>query len=163
MESSQKAIDLIKHYEGVSLKPYLCPANIVTIGVGHVVTDSNGTPLTGKDSLLLYSKQVPTITQDMADMILKGDLRRFEAVLDALQLNIPQNKYDALISLIFNIGGGNFKKSTLLKNIKNNADDSTITKSFLMWNKGGGKELSGLTKRRQSEALLYTTGELKYF
>ena len=54
--------------------------------------------------------------------------------------------------------------STLLKRIKEEfTTDELIRDAFLMWNKAGGKILSGLTRRRKSEALLFTKGELNFY
>jgi GH24 family phage-related lysozyme (muramidase) len=35
MKTSQRGIELIKEYEGLRLKSYLCPANVWTIGYGR--------------------------------------------------------------------------------------------------------------------------------
>jgi lysozyme len=66
-----------------------------------------------------------------------------------------QNQFDAMVSLAFNIGLGNFKKSSVLKKFNLDPNDKTIEDSFNLWNKGGGKVLAGLTIRRVAEAKLY--------
>ena len=68
---------------------------------------------------------------------------------------INQNQFDALCSFAYNCGVGNLKSSTLLKKVNKNPNDPTIKDEFLKWNKGGGKVLTGLTKRRIEEAQLY--------
>ena len=139
MRTSKKGIDLIKKYEGCSLKGYKCPAGIATIGYGH----------TGGVTVGII------ITQADADNLLVSDLRHFELLLSGLKLPLNQNQFDACISFCFNCGFGAFKESSLFKAIKSKADNSTITHCFSLWNKGGGKILSGLVSRRKSEAELY--------
>jgi lysozyme len=68
---------------------------------------------------------------------------------------INQNQFDALVSFCYNVGPGNLKSSTLLKKVNANPNDPTIRTEFLKWNKGGGKVLAGLTRRRTAEANLY--------
>lgn len=60
-----------------------------------------------------------------------------------------------MVSFAFNVGLGNFGKSTLLKKVNVNPVDPTIRNEFLRWNKSGGKVLTGLTRRRESESNLY--------
>jgi lysozyme len=72
---------------------------------------------------------------------------------------INQYQFDALCSFAYNCGVGNLKSSTLLKKVNKNPNDPTIKDEFLKWNKGGGKVLSGLTKRRIEEAQLYFSGK----
>ena len=107
METSQKGIDLIKRYEGVILHSYLCPANKLTIGVGH----------TGSDV-----KEGMIITEEEAENLLKKDLKKIEGKLNySLQhdnITLNQNQFDACISLIFNLGFSAFIFSTLYKKLK---------------------------------------------
>lgn len=164
MKTSENGINLIIHYEGIKLKPYLCPANYVTVGVGKVLLDNKGNMLKGKEALakvLLTWK--PMTIQQLIDDFKLNDLPKYEKLLDSLKLSLTQNQYDALVSFIYNLGLGSLQKSTLLKKIKSKASNIEITNEFLRWNKASGKVLLGLTKRRQTEALLFTTGELKFF
>jgi len=140
MKTSQSGLELIKKHEGLKLKAYLCPANVWTIGYGHTRTTQQGL----------------VITQQQAEDLLKSDLDISEKVV-GFSGNYNQNQFDALVSFVFNVGGGAFKSSTLLKKIKENATESEIRHQFSRWNKAGGKELAGLTKRRQDEANLYFT------
>ncbi len=139
MRTSKKGIDLIKKYEGCSLKGYKCPAGIATIGYGHTGGVTIG----------------QVITQQQADELLVSDLRHFELLLNGLKLGVNQNQFDALISFCFNCGFGAFKQSSLLSAIKSKADNSTISHCFSLWNKGGGRVLNGLVARRADEAKLY--------
>lgn len=140
MVTGVKGIELIKRFEGCKLTAYLCPAQIPTIGYGH----------TGADVKLGM-----TITNEQATQLLVKDLQKFEKSLNGYNLQLTQNQFDALISLIYNIGPGNFAKSSLLKKASINPNDATIEASFMAWNKGGGKVLQGLVARRQAEWEVY--------
>lgn len=143
---SQKGLDLIKRFEGLSLKPYLCPASIATIGYGNTYyTDGKKVKLTD-----------PSITKTKADELLKFLIQSYEKDVDSFcRDDISQHQFDALASFAYNCGPRNLKSSTLLKKVNLNPNDSTIRAEFMKWNKGAGKVLAGLTKRRQAEADLY--------
>ena len=143
---SQKGLDLIKRFEGLKLKPYLCPASIPTIGYGNTYyTDGKKVKLTD-----------PSITQEKADELLKFLIQSYEKDVDSFcRDDISQHQFDALASFAYNCGSRNLKSSTLLKKVNLNPNDPTIRAEFMKWNKGAGKVLAGLTKRRQAEADLY--------
>lgn len=143
MKTSSKGKDLIKKYEGLRLSVYKCPANVLTIGYGHTKTAKPGM----------------SINKEMAELLLNMDLIDFEKAVKALvKVPLTQNQFDSLISLSFNVGVGNFSKSTLLKKL-NAGDYAGAAPEFLKWNKarttGGMKELPGLTKRRKEEQALF--------
>ena len=142
MKLSQQGLDLIKRHEGLKLKAYICPAGIPTIGYGHTRTAQIG----------------GTITEQQAEELLKQDVSYAEVGVYRQLPNLKQNQFDALVSFVFNVGYGNFQKSTLLKRIKEGAACSEIKYQFSRWNKGGGKVLAGLTKRREDESNLYCNG-----
>jgi lysozyme len=136
----------ITKHEGLSLKPYLCPAKVPTIGYGNCYYSD------GKRVTLLDKE----ITKQQAFDMFKEIANRFAKRVDELVTsNINQNQFNALVSFAYNVGTGNFSSSTLLKKINKNPDDLTIKAEFLRWNKAGGKVLNGLTNRRNEEADLY--------
>lgn len=145
---SQNCVEIIKQFEGFFSKSYLCPASVWTIGFGSI------TWMDGR-------RVQPNETIDMAgaEKLLLWELTKKSKFLDDMKLNINQNQFDSLCSLIYNIGEGNFSKSTLLKKIKKNPNDATIRDEFMKWNKARVKgiltELKGLTRRRTMEANLY--------
>lgn len=147
MRTSKKGIDLIKKYEGCSLKAYKCPANVLTIGYGHT---SNVQP-----------NQI--INQEQANEMLVNDLVHFETLVNGLKLPINQNQFDAIISFCFNIGFAAFKKSSLLVAIRER-NNSMIAHNFSLWRNAtiNGKitPLAGLISRRKSEADLFLSTEL---
>lgn len=143
---SNLGLELIKKYEGFKAKAYLCPANVITIGYGSTYYE-DGTKVKLTD---------PPITKERATELLEALLVSYERSVDSYCVDtINQNQFDALCSFAYNCGVGNLKSSTLLKKVNKNPNDPTIKDEFLKWNKGGGKVLTGLTKRRIEEAQLY--------
>ena len=139
MKASQNAYDIIKKYEGLRLEAYRCPAGVLTIGYGHTRGVTEGMK----------------ISSEQADIYLVTDITGAERYLDSLALSLNQNQFDALVSLIFNIGSGNFSRSTLLCKLKVNPLDPTIGDEFMRWVYAGGRILRGLQKRRADEVRLY--------
>jgi lysozyme len=143
---SQRGLDLIKQFEGLKLKAYLCPANIATIGFGNTYYP-DGTKVKLTD---------PAITAQKAEELLKFLVQSYEKGVDSFcRDDINQNQFDALTSFAYNVGVGNLQKSTLIKKVNLNPNDPAIRLEFMKWNKGAGKVLAGLTRRRQAEADLY--------
>jgi len=140
MKTSKNGIDLIKQYEGLKLTAYHCPAGILTIGYGH----------TGKDVT-----EGKTITEAEAESLLIADLETAEKVVNTASNNLNQYQFDALVSFTYNVGAGNFNRSTLLKYVKENPDNPQIKEEFMRWIFGGGKKLNGLLNRRKQEVALY--------
>lgn len=148
MTVSKRGYDLIKEFEGLRLKPYLCSANVPTIGYGSTFYE-NGTRVKLTD--------VP-ITEVKAMDLLKVTVSKFALKVDALvKKDITQNQFDSLVSFAYNVGATALQNSTLLKLINNNPNDANIAKEFLKWNKAGGVANKGLTNRRIKESALYFT------
>lgn len=143
---SQGAVELIKNFEGFSKSVYPDPATKAapfTQGYGST-TRCDGTKLKLGD---------PDITQEQAGIMLKCYLDKYvEPELNLLiKISLNQSQIDSLSSLSYNIGSGNFRKSTVLKLVNQSIFDGRLKNAFLMWNKGAGKTLEGLTKRRLTE------------
>ena len=100
-----------------------------------------------------------TITKEQAEAFLRQDIKAAENVVNTECQNLRQCQFDALVSFVFNIGGGNFRKSTLLKKIRVNPDDNSIMDEFLRWVYAKGVVLPGLQKRRLAEMKLYFSEE----
>jgi lysozyme len=140
MKISDKGLKLIKDFEGLKLTSYLCPANVWTIGYGS----------TGP-----HVKQGMTITEKEAEDLLKEDVKRFEeCVTDAVEVDLTQDEFDALVSFSFNVGCGAFMGSTLLR-LLNAGNKQAAAQQFPRWNKAAGQVLAGLTRRREAEKALY--------
>ena len=85
------------------------------------------------------------------------DIQKFEGALkQCVKVPLSQGEYDAYISLSYNIGSGNFCRSTLVKKL-NGQDYEGACKEILRWDQFQGKRLPGLTKRRQEEYLKCST------
>ena len=139
MKTGSKGIDLIKHFEGCELEAYKCPAGVWTIGYGHIKGVKEGM----------------TITEHQAEEMLKSELNEYEGYINNLvTAELNQNQFDAMVSWVYNLGGGNLKASTLLK-VLNAGDYAGVPAQMMRWNKAGGKVLEGLTRRRQAEADLF--------
>lgn len=142
----QVARDLCLVFEGMYLKPYLCPANVPTLGVGSTFYES-GARVTLAD---------PAITRERALALLEWELNH--CLPKVLQL-CPglkawgQKATGAILDFAFNCGTGALSGSTLRRRI--NADDVSGAQAELMkWVRGGGRVLPGLVKRRAAEAAL---------
>lgn len=138
---NRAGLDLVKQFEGLQLKAYLCPAKVWTIGYGS--TGAHVTP-------------GMVITEAEAERLLREDLERFEAAVAKAAPDATDNQFAAIVSLAFNIGIAGVLKSTVLR--KHLAGDHVgAASAFAMWNKGGGRVLAGLVRRRAAEAQLYRT------
>ena len=136
---SKNGLDLIKHFESLQLKAYKCSANVWTIGYGHTKNVKEG----------------DRISQDQANCFLMQDLYSVErAIVRLVKVKLNQNQFDALCSLIFNIGISAFNKSTLLAKL-NNSDYVGAAEQFRRWNKVNNVVMAGLVRRRQAEEDLF--------
>jgi len=144
---NKATINLIKEFEGCKLTAYKCPAGIWTIGYGTTASAFVGiTPHEGMK-----------ITQADAETYLKMAVEKFaEAIKPAITQTINENEFGAFVSLAYNIGSGAFKKSSALRHF-NAGDKAKAADAILMWNKAGGKVLSGLVRRRAAERALFLT------
>lgn len=142
MRTSTKGFALIKSFEGLRLTAYPDPATGAapwTIGYGATRGVAKGM----------------TITTEQAERRLQNDVARFEPELENLvKVPLSQNQWDALMSFVYNLGLANLASSTLLK-LLNAGDYARAADQFPRWNKAGGKELPGLTKRRAAEQALF--------
>lgn len=148
MVISDKCVFMVAKFEGFRAKPYLCPAGKPTVGYGNTYyLDGRKVKLTD-----------PAINKEGALVLLRFTLANFaEQVKKVVTKELTQNQFDAIVSFVYNIGIGAFKKSTILKLINANPNDPNIAAQFKRWNKGGGKVLNGLVKRRAEESALYFT------
>ena len=142
--ASQKCIDLIKYYEGFREDPYVCTGGKLTIGYGHTKTVKPGMKITKK----------------RATELLIEDLKVAEnAVKRHVKIPITQNQFDALVSFVFNLGEGNFRSSTLLLYL-NAGKFSLVPEQIRRWTRSSGEVTEGLVRRRNSEAILFESGNL---
>jgi lysozyme len=155
LQLSGRGAALVKSFEGclrpidaakTQFKPYVCPAGVLTIGWGH--TNDNGRKFRAGDIW----------TKGECDAEFRADMKRFEAaVRRRVKVALTQSQFDALVSFTYNCGEGNLAKSTLLRKV-NAKDFDGAADEFAKWNRGGGKTLNGLTRRRAAEAQLFRSG-----
>lgn len=142
---SDAGVAFIKQWEGLELESYQDIAGVWTIGYGHTETAAPNMQ----------------ITEAEAEALLRRDLGWREEAINALVLvPLNQNEFDALVSFIFNVGAGAFRKSTARKRL--NAGDRIGAAEALTWfNKAtvGGvlREVTGLSRRRAEEKALFLT------
>jgi lysozyme len=146
VEVSQQAVNLIKEFEGFRPTPYKCPAGKNTIGYGHAIE----------------AKPFLThVTEQEAELILKKELERVEVYLNSVikkDVKVTQGMFDAMASLVFNWGYGNFDHSKGLKDL-NVQNYTSAAREFFSKEKGvvniKGKFSKGLYRRRQAELRLW--------
>lgn len=144
MKTSDKGIRFIKRHEGLRLTVYRCTSGVLTIGYGHTRGVKPGQVITEKE----------------AELFLREDLTEAEtAVNNFVNAKPEQHRFDALVSFVFNVGSGAFKKSTLLFLINQGAKSEAIEQQFMKWINSAGKPSAGLKSRRAKEVKLYLKGE----
>lgn len=141
MQTSNNGINLIKRFEGLRLEAYRDSVGIPTIGYGHTHGVKMGDVITGAQ----------------ADAFLREDLQVAELTINTnVKVKLTQGQFDALASFVFNLGSGNFVKSTLLKKL-NTGVYAGAADEFGKWVNAGGKKLPGLVKRRAAEREVFLT------
>lgn len=137
MTAIEIARKIASAFEGLRLKPYLCPAGKWTIGRGH---------LCSKDHPPITAEQADAyMTQDLTDA-LRGVLRHCPGLLAK-----DAGKLGAIIDFVFNLGAGRLQYSTLRRRI-NQRDWPEVRYELSRWVRGGGKILPGLVARRAVES-----------
>jgi lysozyme len=156
MSLEHRVIDMIKHHEGVRVRPYQCPALIWTVGVGHVIDQSHiKVPLAERKALPIPDGWDKTLSMGEVDEMLAKDLVSFEnGVRRLCPDGLTAGRLGALTSFAFNVGLGNLQRSSLRMK-HNRGDYEGAAEAFLDWTKAGGKVLKGLVTRRNDERALY--------
>ena len=137
MKTSQRGINLIKQFEGVSLTAYKCPAGVYTIGYGHTCGVKRGMKITEEEASAY-------LTDDLVNS--EKAVERYDSVY-----HWNQNEFDALVSFTFNCGAANLR--SLLRNGRRSR--SQIAATLPLYRKAGGKVLKGLERRRAAEKALF--------
>lgn len=141
MQISNNGISLIKRFEGTKLNAYKDVKGVWTIGTGTTVYPNGN-----------YVKSGDTITQEQADQYLTYDLQRFVNSINSLvKVTLTQNQFDALVSLVYNIGSTAFANSTLLRTL----NSGNYNVDFTAWRYSGGRMIQGLLNRRIAEQNLF--------
>lgn len=139
---SASGLALIKAHEGLELFPYADVAGHMTIGYGHLIMP--GENFSGG------------ISEHQAETILRADTEKAQrAVRVNVTVPLTQNQFDALVSLVFNIGIGAFTNSTLLR-VLNEGRYADAAAQFDVWRMAGKRVVQGLVKRRAAERDLFS-------
>jgi lysozyme len=140
----QVATDLCKHFEGLSLVPYLCPARVPTIGYG-TVWKPDGTRVT---------EDHPPITKETAEAWLQHQLQT-ECLPTAVRMTPAlvgdEPAIGAVADFIYNLGASRYRASTLRHRL-NTKNWAEAQYEINRWTRGGGRVLRGLQLRRAAEA-----------
>ncbi len=139
MRVSRRAIEHIKHFEGLRLTAYRCPRGVLTIGYGS----------TGP-----HVREGMVITREQAEDLLRRDLGRFVAGLEEAAGACTQGQFDALVSFAYNVGTPRLMLSTLFRKHKA-GDTQGASREFGNWVHAGGVKLEGLVRRRAAKRELY--------
>jgi lysozyme len=133
---SKSGLALTKLFEGEVLSAYQDQKGVWTIGYGHTAGVQRG----------------QTITQAQAEAFLLSDVSdAVNCVNEVVQVALNQAQFDALVDFTFNLGVGNFKGSTLLKEV-NAGNFPAAMAQFSLWDHCGGVVNAGLLRRRNAEA-----------
>ena len=142
---NERGIEIIKGFEGLSLKPYLCPAKVWTVGYG-AIRSSDGGPV---------DPDMEPVTEADADDLLGRDLETSERWVSRLiKKPISENQFSALVSFTFNVGCGALQRSTLRMKL-NRGEYLGAADEFPKWRRAGGRILAGLVRRSAAERALF--------
>jgi lysozyme len=154
MTMSDHGKRLLAQWEGFERNVYLDVAGLPTIGVGHLLTKdelSSERIVIGGDPI----DYTLGLTDEQVYDLLGQDLERFERVVnDSVEPDLAQHQFDALVSFAFNVGGGAFRQSTLLKRLTAR-DFADVPSQLRRWIRSGGRIVQGLVNRRENEIKLW--------
>ena len=140
MTLSSTGLAFIKSFEGLRNTAYRDSGGVLTIGYGHTGGVQPG----------------DTCTEAQASTWLTGDVTGAERAVNChVSVPLTQNQFDALVSFAYNVGGGAFINSTLLRLI-NAGDFDAAAQQFPTWDHIEGVEIAGLERRRAAEAQLFS-------
>lgn len=146
------ALDIIKQEETagrVPLRPYQDPAGVWTIGYGHT-GDVGGVSV----------EDVESITEARAEALLAADIGWAEtAIARLVKAPLTDLQHGALVSLVFNIGSGNFDGSDIQTHL-NAGEYGLAAWEFRKWRRSKGKILPGLLTRRGREEQLFRSSNI---
>ena len=142
IRTSEKGLLLIGNAEGCMQKPYQCPADVLTVGIGTT------------DAVERINRNKIYTLQEVAELYTKG-IKQAEKCVNTYANGqaMPQGAFDALVSITFNAGCGNLKNSTLFK-MARKGYSKAMCGQFERWIYANGVPLKGLIERRQKEKAL---------
>lgn len=154
MEISREGLAELADYEDIMQMPYLDSGGVKTVGIGSTSSDVPDLPSWPWDKKISIEEAI--------DIYKKGLVKYEAAVNSALNGKvIPQNQYDALVSITYNIGTGAMRNSTFMKRVMRNDSPANIVAAMKMFNKDNGKTVQGLINRRKYEGDVFLTSKYK--
>lgn len=141
MKINKAGLDLIKHFEGLSLIPYRDIVGRLTIGYGRAY---------GVTSDMIITEE------EAYDMLLNDIASRCNQTEHLIFVTVSSNEFSALVSFVYNLGIGSLRNSSLLRKL-NQGDKAGAADEFLKWNHAGGRVVAGITTRREAERALFLT------
>lgn len=135
MQYSKNGLSLTEGFESCLLTAYQDIKGVWTIGYGHTRGVNPGM----------------TITQGQAEQYLLADVQVAVSLVNAgVKVPLTQGEFDALVDFVFNVGGGNFDSSTMLRQL-NAGNYQSAAGQFDAWDHASGKVVAGLLRRREAE------------
>lgn len=147
--------DAIIAHEGFERFAYRDAKGLLTIGVGHLLTDDE----LASEVVRIGDRRVrwkDGLSRDDVAELLDQDLDIAERAVERLAPGLADNQFDALVSFVFNVGIDAFQKSTLLRCIREGRL-SAVPEQMKRWNRAGGRVVGGLVRRREAEAALWAS------
>lgn len=147
IRTTENGLAIIGNMEGCRRDPYICPANVLTVGIGS--TEASGQKI---------EKNRKYSDEEIARRW-KADIKTAEKCVNLYGngRSMPQGAFEAMTSITFNVGCGTMKKSTLFK-MANRGYSPEICEQFRRWVYAGGNKLNGLVTRREAERRLCLGG-----
>lgn len=140
LSTGSAGLAYIRQFEGFRGIPYRDPIGKMTVGYGHLVRKG---------------EYFDGVTRDHGEQLMRQDVLLAEAVVKRhVRVPLSDSQFDALVSLVYNIGEGNFRKSTLVKKL-NRGNYKAAADEFLEWEYAGGRRFDGLAQRRRAERKLF--------
>lgn len=146
-QAVELAVQLCKHFEGYSDKPYICPAGYPTIGYGTVYKP-DGTKVTMSDSPIDKETAEAWLRQELANNYMRGVLRASPTLINNHKL------LAAITDFAYNLGVARYRASTLRRRV-DEGDLEGCAFELRKWVNGGGRRLNGLVRRREAEIALF--------
>ena len=142
---NERGIEMVKSFEGLALRPYVCAGGVNSVGYG-ATRSSTGGPI---------DLGMKAINEAEAEALLIRDLESSEGwVRRLIKTALTENQYSALTSFTFNVGAGALQRSTLRMKL-NRSEYQGAADEFPKWGIAGGRILAGLVRRRAAEQALF--------
>lgn len=143
MRTNAAGLDIIKRFEGLRLRAYLCPAGKWTIGYGHTGDVKRGDAITEHQADAILAVDVDTAERDVAELV---------------KVELTDNEFSALVSFVFNFGRAKFAASSLLR-LLNEGRKAEAAAELPKWKHAAGRVTPGLVRRRLAERELFLKGD----